>query len=373
MKKIVYISDRIFPFQHSYISFLLEDYLPRHFDKVIIFGISRKPLSPKENLEYIYSQNMPKNPLFKNLIIKNLIKKNLMVFQDAEYVYIRNLTLASIYIKAVKKINPKITAIYQISHLHAEGLLAKKWSIIYTFQAYIDLYFRRKNLQMSDKNLFISEQMFKNLYRENNLEKKLNFIVPLGIDKNKLPNLIDFWERTIDVAYIGTLDQSRRINVLVDAVEYYNQNLGSINMQIWPSNEPKNITQIRKYITKKNMESYIHVNESIERDLLIEKLTNVKVGLVAIPPENILNTISPIKLMDYIISGCAIIGSKGIPEIENFVSKKNIGALIEFNYIEIAKGINYLLNNFDHDEYNNSRNEIINERDYDKIIEPIFK
>lgn len=378
LNRFVYVSDRVFPINHSFIYHFLYNYLPKHFDEIIIVTIANKKLENNNKIKYIFHEKKNKKNikgLRKNFILLLLASRNKLLLSSSTVIYVRNLLFAFLFFRLGKKINNNIKCIFQLSHLHSETLLVR--NPIKSFGKYlVAKKFRKRCLLKSDFNLLISKEMAIYLFEKKVLSK--NLILSLGVNPTVL-NFADikpFIKRKVDLAYIGTTSKERELQVLLRAILLYNKYYGILTLDIWPSDNINDINLFKKQIQLLDLEDFVTVHNNIPHHELLMKLVDIKIGIITIPDSKILETISPIKLMDYMLCGCNIIGTNNNQEISTLIKDSNAGVVIsKYSEYDICEAIKFILFNPKESQIRtiNAYKYITTQRDYNKMLDKIFK
>ncbi|MBP8990882.1 MAG: glycosyltransferase family 4 protein [Spirochaetes bacterium] len=146
-------------------------------------------------------------------------------------------------------------------------------------------------------------------------------------------------ERENNIAYIGGITKIRGIIELVKALEYINID---INLYLAGDFENKNLEQ---YVKSLNGWKKVKYYGYIEREGISKILKNSKIGIVTLHPTTNYFESLPVKMFEYMSAGIPVIASN-FPLWKEIVEGNKCGICIDpQSPEEIAKAVEYLLNN----------------------------
>lgn len=320
MKKIVVLVDKELPTDHSFIQGVLEKSMPKVGYEVTFVGY--KSNLKELNLEGVKYATITKPSLnFFLLKIHKILNFKKIIENEGPFdiLFSRNdpaFLILGWWLMKKKSIRNHF---HQISHLHA--FVTSEKSISYRIKRYGDLMIRKLFMNHVNGILLISEQMRRFLLDVWPSYASKYIIYPMGVDVSMFENDIKIEDRAYTVTYIGTLAKSRRIDLMVDAINCYNQKYGPLDFHIWgeSTNQNDNI-EIRKYVEKLNLKDKVHFHGKVSRSEISKILSQTKIGLSTIPISEIFKQISPTKLMEYLGAGCCVIANKGIDEQDYIIN-----------------------------------------------------
>ena len=341
------ITDKRLPTDHSFIQGCLASSLPQVGVEVLFLGLSETyhGLQKIDGVQYHLFKVWPGGMLVEALQIIFVFFRLLSHQVAFDTVFTRNdpmaLFLGYLYCNFINK---KAKHLHHISFLHAQSILSSKFhGIKYKIVAYLDLSFQRLFLKKAHHIFAISDAMRDLLQaRHPSLSHKLDAL-PLGIQEKDFDSPMEFFQRPIEIAYIGTLAASRRLNILIDAIGLYNRRYGALTLKVWgASHDPRDDEALQAYVTHCGLEEQVRLCGKVPRDQVLKTLMRTKIGVCTIPPDNLYKYSSPTKLMEYLAAGCCVIASGGIPEQQSIIEKSGGGILVSFCAEAIADGIHQL-------------------------------
>ncbi|MCD6255800.1 MAG: glycosyltransferase [Deltaproteobacteria bacterium] len=348
--RMLVITDRRLPTDHSFIKGVLATELPKLGVDVTFLGFSTqyRGLVEIDRVKYQLFKPWPGGLFVEALQMLLVFPIFMWRAKQFDVIFTRNDPIALILGWLYRLLrNPRARHLHQISFLKAEEILQNRsFSIGHKIAAYGDLVIRRLLLGTVDRVFVVSKNMKRYFcFKYPKLANRID-ILPLGVLPQDFTSPMEFSARPIDVVYIGTLARSRRLKVIVDAVQIYNQLYGPLTLKIWgASHDPRDDDDLKAYVRKKGLEKQVEILGKIPRGQLIEKLQKTKIGLSTIPPEGLFLYSSPTKLMEYMAAGCCVIATRGIPEQETIIRESGGGILVDFRPKDIAAAIHELLSN----------------------------
>lgn len=349
--RMLVITDRRLPTDHSFIKGVLATELPKLGVDVTFLGFSTQYQGSVEidGVKYQLFKPWPGGLFVEALQMLLVFPTFMWRVKRFDIVFTRNDPIALILGWLYRLLrNPQARHLHQISFLKAEEILQqdRSSSIGRKIAAYGDLAIRKLFLGSVDRVFAVSKAMKKYLcLKYPKLAGRIDFL-PLGILPQDFTSPMEYSTRPIDVVYIGTLARNRRLEVIVDAVQIYNQLYGPLTLKIWgSSHDPRDDDALKAYVQKNGLEKHIKILGKISRKQLIEKLQKTKIGLSTIPPEGLFLYSSPTKLMEYMAAGCCVIATRGIPEQETIIKESGGGILVDYRPEAIAAAIHRLLSN----------------------------
>lgn len=369
MKKVLLIHDKPLDTNHNFIDGFFYRTLPKDKNlsiKVIGFGDYHDNKFEHENLEFIRIGKNIKSPLAKNILYIFKIYKYLRKKSTFDFVIIRNIPAASFIFNLFDKNKTKF--IFQISHFHSETIRYSSRSLHALVKSYVDLFFRGVILKKIDTLLVVSETMKEEILKRYKFDREKIFVMPLGI------NRIDFQDistdKVFDLVYLGTVNNIRKLEVILSAVKHFNDNYGRLKINIWPNDNANDISSLQRKINILKVSNLVSLHKNLPRKEALSILKKSKISLVTIPYNDVLKIISPIKLVESIASRTIVLGSYGIKEIETVLNNMIASEMVEFKDTEISKKINYILNSYEslYRDTEIDQKTIFELRDYDLFL-----
>lgn len=372
--KIVVLTDKDLPTDHSFLQGVFEKVLPTHSQQVTFVGFGETTIQRNSNVSYKLV-----TPWSRNFAIRKFQKlwifTKLVTECKPDVLFTRNDPVYLIVAWMLKWRYPALIHMHQISHLHAYSTTLRK-QLVFRIKASGDLLLRRFFLTKADLILLISEEMRNFLNERWRAHAKKFRIYPLGVLASEFHTYIPMKSRPHDIGYIGTLSKSRELKTIIDGLQIFIQNKGNAILHIWgQSHNPADDDELKKYVNDKGLGEYVRFYGRVSRAEVLRALEQVKIGLSVIPPKGLLTQISPTKLMEYMASGCFVIASYGIADQEKIMRESQTGLLIDFDSQQLAEALQRVLNSTDWAEQSaiKGRAFILKQRSYEEIGKQLLK
>jgi glycosyltransferase involved in cell wall biosynthesis len=163
--------------------------------------------------------------------------------------------------------------------------------------------------------------------------------VDVGIESEVLSNASEVPEGEY-VIYVGTLAESRRPEVMIQAFERVSRIYPELQLLlVGGGGEPRARSKLQSYVQESFSHLKIRFVADVPRAQLVPLIQGAMCGLSVMPPVGVNLTISPTKLMEYLQFACPVVASRGIPEQDTIVRASGGGILVEFDAESIATAI----------------------------------
>lgn len=242
--------------------------------------------------------------------------------------------------------------VFQVSHLKEEEIESSiaKWSFDGVAK-YVKLsasrFLRNRALSRSDLVVCVSERMLEVLKKS---IKSTDYVVfPLGVDpdwavgwvEDSSSLMIEMRSSRKVFLYVGTLAQSRRIDVTISAFKEF---VGRVDKPddyclYVVGGGDADISRLKRVTLNLGVEKQVVFIGHVSRDELREYLRASFVCLSVIPPTKVFSTISPTKLMEYMAFGKPVIGTRGIREQETIIANSGGGLLVDFDVSSVSEAM----------------------------------
>ena len=186
-------------------------------------------------------------------------------------------------------------------------------------------------------------------------------------NQNTPPQFTPFQQRKNNICYVGSISKSRGIIPLVLSLKHSQLQLelaGIFSGDI-------SLDELH-YIDKDKLINYHGV---LDRNQIIELLSNVKVGVVTLLPTPSYIESLPIKLFEYMLAGIPVVASN-FPNWCNIITTHNCGVMVDPNNpMEIADACIQLINNPDiaHEMGQNGQNAVLKYYNWENETQKLYK
>jgi glycosyltransferase involved in cell wall biosynthesis len=147
-------------------------------------------------------------------------------------------------------------------------------------------------------------------------------------------------KKEYDLIYIGTQDNSRKLDALLVAVNKAKQKIPHIKLIMIGKPNPSLI----KIAKKMGLHQNVIFKKEVRQNEVCGWIQKTKIGLAIIPPNNIFNMASPLKFVEYLACGKPVIATK-IPEQEEVINKHKCGICVAYDDQKIADAVIHLIEN----------------------------
>ena len=312
------------------------------------------------NKNKIYTIGSKKNMILNYLnLVGNLIKLNKKLNKsNYDLIYVRNEPIMGLYaIKFAKQ--QHIPFIFQLSHLKSEetiyftkknlyGSKMKNYVLGRISKKITDYILRKADLIFS-----ISESMKEFLIKKKLSANKIA-VLPLGANvdmvgnkKNQIKIAKDYNLKSgKTLIYLGTLIKTRDPLFLFNVIKTVVKNIPDLKLLVVGEGKDKNdLKEYRQFIKKNNLDNNIFLVGKVPRYKVLDYLAVSDIGLSQFPPIHFLKFNSPIKLMEYMAAGLAVIGNDYNNEQREIINRSKCGKLVKYNVPEFSNAIKFLVKN----------------------------
>ena len=237
----------------------------------------------------------------------------------------------------------KIKFVFRVTHLIPEDY-AKRQGIFNLVIAKSAIFLRSVIQRVSDKNIFMSDQMSSYL-NGNNEDLVIPSVVPIlnteNVPKAGYSKEIQNWLKSnlnkLNLIYIGTMDMVRQNDILLQVINELNKLNVEASLTILGVQNLKNDLQhFTDLINLHGLNEQIKIFPPLPYDHLNQVFKQMDFGLCLFPNDVILNCNSPIKTLDYIANGLPAIVSSNKDSIY-IVNETKFGLVVEHDAKQIAE------------------------------------
>lgn len=248
---------------------------------------------------------------------------------------------------------------YWVSFLMSEGRIARARSAIAAGRGkryYIVLLkglverflLYRFVLKWAD-HVFVQSEAMKQLMVERGVAIDKITAVPMGVDMDMLhadglaPRRLAGWEDVPVLAYLGTLDSSRELTVLLDALLLLRRRQPSARLLlIGDSPTASDVPALMAYAARLGLADAIHITGWLPSLQALALLRGADVALSYVPRGALFDYSSPTKLLEYLALGMPCVGNDS-PDQENVLRASGAGCLAASTAEAMAEQIGVIL------------------------------
>lgn len=172
--------------------------------------------------------------------------------------------------------------------------------------------------------------------------------VPMGVDLERMQALVPLrlpgWKGVPIIAYLGTLDGSRELHVLIDVLQRVRQkHEGARLLLIGSSHKSDDELALLKHAEKVGLAEAVHITGWLPAEEAWPLLAGADVAISYFPRGSLLDTNSPTKLVEYLALGLPCVGNDN-PDQREVLRESEAGELTESSVEALAGGVCRLLN-----------------------------
>lgn len=173
------------------------------------------------------------------------------------------------------------------------------------------------------------------------------FTLPMGIDQEKanLPARQEpfDWERDGArlVMYVGTLDGSRELEVLVRAAGQIATPDGGVRLVMVGGGSDRR--RLEELAAELGLEGRVVFTGEVPYEDVPRYISRADVCVSPIPPKPEFVTSSPTKVFEYMLMGKPVVANREIPEQRVVLEETGAGVLVDFESSSFARGIEKIL------------------------------
>jgi glycosyltransferase involved in cell wall biosynthesis len=200
-------------------------------------------------------------------------------------------------------------------------------------------------LRQADFVFVQSESMREFTMRKAKIPANRMSAVPMGVDVGRLnsdkivPIRLEGWEHASIIAYLGTLDSSRRHDQLVDALALVRRSHPDARLLLIGDAPKRGATDVLiAYATSKGLGDAVHITGWLPSAKAWPLLAGADVAVSYFPRDQILDTNSPTKLLEYLALGLPAVGNDN-PDQAWVLQQSNAGVLTLSTSAALATGI----------------------------------
>jgi glycosyltransferase involved in cell wall biosynthesis len=165
-------------------------------------------------------------------------------------------------------------------------------------------------------HVFVQSETMKRGMIERGIASDKMTVVPMGVDTEILkagvivPRRLPQWDTLPVIAYLGTLDRSRQIEILFDALVIVRRSHPTARLLlIGSSPTPSDLDLLHAHAQSLGMDEAIHITGWLSSAEALPLLLGADVGVSYLPRGPLLDVNSPTKLLEYLALGMPAVGN----------------------------------------------------------------
>ena len=356
--KLLYLTDRKFPSDHSFLETVYSKILPeRNIDITWVMKTTQG-----NNFYKLRKWNNTDVLTFNTFGNKNIINtwlQNLRILfflirfsknNKVELIQVRNWVWGGIVSIFLSKLT---NAKFIFQHSFPRDLLLKKrirsYKNLNKIRAYFELYWLKFILSKADYIFAISPAM-KNSLIKKGIEEKRIFPVGLAFDEKINTNIdnsyiikkYNLYNKKVAI-YFGVMDQHRNLEFLIDIWSDVCKKIHN-SVLLMVGGEDIDIERLMKYTLKLDIKDKIIFTGKVKRAEIPAYIKSSQLSISPIPPIPMYLVSSPTKIYESLGCGCPVVGND-LPEQGEVIRQSEGGFCIEYDHKQFVKAIVYLLEN----------------------------
>jgi glycosyltransferase involved in cell wall biosynthesis len=290
----------------------------------------------------------------------------------------------SMAIEALRIAGADEDLVFRHSHLKAETLSVgyRQNNTEYNITGYLKgkagKHLRNMLFNQMDLVLSISDAMAE-YHRSHGVKTKIRSL-PMGADTSLNPDEIDPSEfmsqfdlqQTPYILYAGSMNPIRELEFLFDVLCIVRRRFPDVKLVMVGGRDTQNRSRLKQIAEKKGVSDGVVFTGWVSDDLLNQAIRGSKVGLSALPPNFILRTNSPTKVLEYLnFKTPAIVNDT--PDQRYVVNESGGGKITEYERTQFAEAVCELLNDREKRQRmgEKGREFIEQNRSYDRLFEDV--
>ncbi|WP_338758411.1 glycosyltransferase [Massilia sp. METH4] len=245
--------------------------------------------------------------------------------QQVDVIQVRDMVTIGLAVMLIAKLRG-IPFAYWASFLMCDGRiersraeLAKKFRIHYFLtlcKGLVEKFVFYKIVLRNANHVFVQSEAMKRHMVNHGIRAERLTAVPMGIDTELLradalaPRRLPGWENIPVVAYLGTLDRSREINILIDALAALRRKLPAARLLlIGSSPTPSDHDDWLAHARRLGLEEAVAITGWLPGAEAQSLLLGADAAISYIPRNKLFDVSSPTKLLEYLALGLPAIGN----------------------------------------------------------------
>lgn len=200
------------------------------------------------------------------------------------------------------------------------------------------------SLSLADKIFVQSDTMKLELTLSGIRDEKMS-AVPMGVDLTLLQQIAPSSDRLDHcVVYVGTLNQERRLDFLIDAFVLIRTQVPSATLLvIGDGDHPEERAQLERQVAAHGMQAYVRFTGRLPLPDALALAARCAIGVSLIPRGPLFESLSPTKVVEYLALGLPVVGN-AIPDQRMVIEASGGGICVPYDLQSFAAAVVELLN-----------------------------
>lgn len=287
--------------------------------------------------------------------------------------------LLALYLKKRYKIPFVIEMANPIEQKWEIPAVDSKYKYLWRFISKIGTPLAIQLLHKADLVIPISEWLMED-FANKKIKRSKMIAVPSGVDINRFSDT-EGWkirekyglEDSKVVVYIGTMDKTRQLDVLIYAFSKVLKN--SKNVKLLMVGDGTNKSDLEKLTNDIGIKDNVIFVGQIDFKEVPHFIDVANIGVSPVPPFGFYKLSSPIKMFEYMVMGKPVVANEEVPEQKKVIKESGGGILVNFDDESFASGIIKLLNDSERAKKigESGHDWVLKNRSYDNIAHEVEK
>lgn len=232
-----------------------------------------------------------------------------------------------------------------VSLSQAEGVLARLKERLVWLKGYAEAALLYGWLLKRADHVFVQSAAMRSHVIARRVPAERVTAVPMGIDASRFrretlrPQRLPGWDGCHLVAYLGTLERTRQLNVVVEALSLVRQQFQNARLLlIGDGPQPADVEFLRSCIQSHGLDDSVHITGWLAPAEALPLLVGADVAVSYIPRTAILDVSSPTKIIEYVALEVPSVGNDS-PDQEIVLRSSGAGIVTRSTATALADGI----------------------------------
>jgi glycosyltransferase involved in cell wall biosynthesis len=348
------------PTYRSDVAVLFGKYLPRHGLQCHIVGMPGKGEINDQGFASI-QRAYPANGRWRRelsyllLCLRTLLGTSK---QSCDFIQVRDMVTIGLLAMLIARLKG-IPFVYWISYLMSEDRIRRARANINAgagfryrlvlLKGLLEKALLYKIVLPGTQHIFVQSEAMKKLMATRGIPLEKLTAVPMGVDtealqpgsviKQRLPG----WEGVPIIAYLGTLDRSRCLDQVIDALAIVHKKYPQARLLfIGDSLEQSDVTNLLAYAAQLGLTDSVHITGWLPTGQALALLAGADAAISFVPRSDIYDVSSPTKLLEYLALGLPSVGNNN-PDQAQLLATSDVGWLADSNVEALAQALSEIL------------------------------
>lgn len=332
--KILQLVPESLPTFRPDVAVLFGKYLPRHGVSCDIVGMPSQQAPQAQGFRSVRSPRFHASRLRRELAFQFTCLRALFGARraDCDAVQVRDMVPTGLLALAVARLKG-IPFYYWVSYLISEGRieraragLAQRATVrgrLVLCKGLVERWLLYRVLLPRADHVFVQSEAMLRMMEQRGIAAGRLSAVPMGVDMEVLgqqaitPVRPDGWQRVPLLAYLGTLDQSRQLERLLDALQLVRRDVpDACLLLIGASDTPSDVDELLEHARRAGLADCVRVTGWLPSSQAWPLLASADAALSYIPRGALYDVSSPTKLLEYLALRMPAVGNDSPDQVQ---------------------------------------------------------